>query len=173
MKIDAVRQMNHHSAIIKIATITAVVLTVSLVSKGNSAFAQNIDLKRLVVYTGKCRFQLIQGFFPCDSKVIYSLLRNGRTLIAFTKGEHMFTVVGGSDRQPNLENYYVSLDKIIVDKNGKQEAQDPNMEGECHLKMNREATKFYFIKCDIYNRSKGSVYNFYLENITGFNRREF
>lgn len=135
--------------------------------------AQDIDLKRMVVYRGKCHLQLIEGFFPCDGKVFYSLLRNGRTLIAFTKGDHMFTVVGGSDRQPNLENYYVSLDKIIVDKNGKREAQDSNMEGECHFKMNKDATKFYFIKCDIYNRAKGSMYNFYLENISGFDRKEF
>lgn len=139
----------------------------------SSASAQSIDPQRMVVYTGKCRLQIVKGFFPCDSKVIYTLLRNGRTLIAFTKGDDMFTVVGGRDRQPNLENYYLSLDKIILNKGEKVEAEDANMEGECHVQMNKDATRFYFIKCDIYNRSKGSIYNFYLENITGFKRKEF
>ena len=32
--------------------------------------------------------------------------------------------------------------------------------------MNKAATKFFFVKCDIYNRAKGTTYNFYLENIT-------
>ena len=137
------------------------------------SFAQEGGPQRIVVYTGDCRFQLITGFFPCDSKVVYTLLKNGRTLLAFMKGEDMFTVVGGADRQPNLENYYVSLDKLIINKGEKVVATDPNMEGECHFRMNRDATKFYSIKCDIYNRSKGSLSNFYLENIRNFKRKEF
>jgi hypothetical protein len=136
-----------------------------------TSFAQEGGPQRIVIYTGECRFQLIKGFFPCDSKVVYTLLKNGRTLIAFMKDENMFTVVGGADRQPNLENYYVSLDKLIINKGEKVVATDSNMEGECHFHMNRDATKFYSITCDIYNRSKGSLSNFYLENIRSFKRK--
>ena len=94
-----------------------------------TSFAQEGGPQRIVIYTGECRFQLIKGFFPCDSKVVYTLLKNGRTLIAFMKGENMFTVVGGADRQPNLENYYVSLDKLIINKGEKVVATDSNMGG--------------------------------------------
>lgn len=135
--------------------------------------AQESGSQRIVVYSGDCKFQLVKGFFPCDNKVVYTLLKNGRTLIAFMKEEDMFTVVGGADRQPNLENYYVSLDKLIINKGETVVATDPNMEGECHFRMNKDATKFYSIKCDIYNRSKGTLYNFYLENIQKFSRKEF
>jgi hypothetical protein len=46
------------------------------------------------------------------------------------------------------------------------------MEGECHFRMNKEATRFYDIQCDVYNRTKGSIYNFYLENIAGMSHPE-
>jgi hypothetical protein len=53
------------------------------------------------------------------------------------------------------------------------EIGDDGMEGECHFQMNKTATNFYSIKCDIYNRAKGTLYNFYLEKITKTDRKEF
>ncbi len=149
------------------------ILCIAFIIQNKSLLAQESGPQRIVVYDGDCKLQLVKGFFPCDNKVIYTLLKNGRTLIAFMKGNDMFTVVGGADRQPNLENYYVSLDKFIINKGEKVVATDTNMEGECHFRMNKDATIFYSIKCDIYNRQKGTLYNFYLENIRDFNRKEF
>jgi hypothetical protein len=56
---------------------------------------------------------------------------------------------------------------------GHEEAVDRDMEGECHFRLNKSATKFYDIKCDVYNRAKGSMYNFYLNKIIRFNRKTF
>jgi hypothetical protein len=54
-----------------------------------------------------------------------------------------------------------------------EEAVDHNMEGECHFRMNKSATRFFDIKCDIYNRAKRPIYNFYLEKIQKFDRKVF
>ena len=130
-----------------------------------------------VALTGKCRFQLVEGFFPCDPKVAFIVLANGRSLVTFMKREkgkdYLFTLSGGSDRQPNLENYYLSIDTFRMKIGDADENGDDGMEGECHFQMNKTATNFYSVKCDIYNRAKGTLYNFYLENITKTDRKEF
>jgi hypothetical protein len=82
----------------------------------------------------------------------------------------MFTLSGGSDRQPNLENLYLSVDTLRMMENGKVLSEDKHMEGECHFNLNSEATKFFYIKCDVYDRAKGFGPKFYLENISTFKR---
>jgi hypothetical protein len=114
-----------------------IAVSLTLIYPNRYLLAQEGGPQRIVIYNGECRFQLVKGFFPCDNKVVYTLLKNGRTLLAFMKDEDMFTVVGGADRQPNLENYYLSLDKFIINKGEKVVATDPNMEGECHFHMNK------------------------------------
>jgi hypothetical protein len=123
------------------------------------------DVKDLAVFTGQCRFQLIKGFFPCDRKVAFAHLKNGRSILTFMKGDSLFHLSGGRDRQPNLENYYLTIDTFAMKLPDREEAVDREMEGECHFRLNKDATKFFFVKCDIYNRAKGSMYNFYLETI--------
>ena len=139
---------------------------------GQTALAEDASLKRLTVFTGTCRLQIVSGFFPCDPKVSYVELTNGRAFLTFSEKNTSFSVTGGTDRQPNLEDFYQGVDTLRMSAEGKEDAVDQGMEGECHFKLNRAATKFYFIKCDIYNRSKGSKYNFYLENITGFSKED-
>jgi hypothetical protein len=138
-----------------------------------SSFAEEGGPQRIVIYKGTCSFEIVMGFFPCDNKVVYTFLKNGRSMFVFMKEDKMFTLVGGKDRQPNLENYYVALDKLIINKGKRVEAVDQNMEGECHINMNREATKFFSIKCDIYNRTRGILMHFFLEDIKSFSRKEF
>ena len=131
----------------------------------------------LVILTGKCRLQLVEGFFPCDSKVLFAQLANGRSLLTFIKHEkdkeYLFTLSGGTDRQPNLENYYLGIDTFRIKIGDADEISDDGMEGECHFRMNKTATDFYSVKCDIYNRPKGTLYNFYLENITKTDHEDF
>ncbi len=131
------------------------------------------NLKRLTVFTGSCRLELLAGFFPCDPRVIYVELNNGRAFLTFSKENNSFTVSGGRDRQPNLENFYQALDTIRTATSDVISAEDNQMEGECHFTLNKLATKFYSIRCDIYNRAKGSIYKFYLENIIKFNKKAF
>jgi len=135
------------------------------------AIADQIDLKRISVFTGSCRMQIVSGFFPCKSKVAWMEFGNGRAILMFTKDDVTFTASGSRDRQPNLEDYYMGIDTVRILK-GKEQTEDNGMEGECHFKLNRDATKFYFIKCDVYNRAKGSSYNFYLEKISTFTKEE-
>ena len=70
------------------------------------------DLKYFAIFTGRCRFQMPEGSFPCNPKVVLISLRNGRSLLAFSSGEIVFHLSGGQDRQPNLENYYLSIDSL-------------------------------------------------------------
>jgi hypothetical protein len=122
-------------------------------------------IRDLAILTGQCRFQLVRGFFRCDDKVVLAQLANDRSVITFIKGNIQFHLSGGHDRQPNLENYYLAIDTVAITNPGEQDAEDRGMEGECHFRMNKTGNKFFFVKCDISNRSKGSMYNFYLENI--------
>ena len=130
----------------------------------------------LVVLTGKCRFQLVEGFFPCDSKVLFAHLANGRSLVTFIKHEegkeYLFTLSGGTDRQPSLENYYLGVDTFRMKIGDADEISDDGMEGECHFRIDKTATNFFSVKCDIYNRGKGTLYNFYLESISKTDHQE-
>jgi tetratricopeptide (TPR) repeat protein/predicted aspartyl protease len=83
-----------------------------------------------------------------------------------------FSISGAGDRQPNLENYFQSIDRIRIMDGQKLQSETP-MEGECHFHMNERATVFYFIHCDVYNRRKGVMFNFHLDNISSFDRKVF
>jgi hypothetical protein len=130
------------------------------------------DLKDLVIFTGQCRFQIQKGSSPCDDKVAWINLRSGRSLLAFSKGEILFRLSGERDRQPNLENYYLSIDSLGI-HSPDVDAVDRGLEGECHFRLNRDATKFFFVKCDVYNRAQGEMYNFTLDKITKTHHRAF
>ena len=136
---------------------------------------QQAQIKSIVILTGKCQFQLVQGFFPCKENVAWMTLSNGRSFLSFVApdGERMFTVNGGPDRQPNLENYYLQIDTFRIMKGAEIQGEDRNMEGECHFSLNKDATVFHFVKCDIYNRQRHTMYNFYLEDIQKMDRKTF
>lgn len=131
------------------------------------------SIKNLVTFVGRCRFQIVSGFFDCDPKAVYAQLRNNRSMVVFKSGDTSFTLSGGRDRQPNLDNYYIGIDRFKMERSGSSPSEDNGMEGECHFKLNNDATKFYSVKCDIYNRSRGTTYNFYLENISSFERKAY
>ncbi len=127
----------------------------------------------MATFRGNCRFRLIEGFFSCNPGVLLTRLGNGRSIFTFAKGDTIFSLSGGKDRQPNLENYFLSIDTIRMLRKGKSDAVDDGMEGECHLRINAAGTKAYVLKCDIYNREKGTRYNFYLDNISSLTRKTF
>jgi hypothetical protein len=137
-----------------------------------SAVAQDSQYKALTILTGECRFQVIQGFIPCQANVMWLELRNGRAIVSFFKDDTAFSLSGGRDRQPNPEDYYQSIDTVRVVRKGKPD-ENGEVEGECHFRLNRSASKFYFIRCDVYNRAAGFAWKFYLENIKSFERKIF
>jgi hypothetical protein len=129
--------------------------------------SEKIDgVKNHTVFTGTCRLQIVEGFFPCDGKVVFFELDNGRSFITFIKDGSIFMVAGGPDRQPNLNNYYLAIDTFRITKNGNLTAEDKNMEGECHFELSDDASEFFSVKCDVYNREKGAIFKLYLEDIT-------
>ena len=136
------------------------------------ANAKDASLKRITGLVGECRIELGSGFTPCDPHVIWTELTNGRALLIFKKDKTIYTLSGGRDRQPNLEDFYQGIDTFRLAVDGVEKKKDMKMEGECHFSINKDASKFYFIKCEVYNRAKGSRYNLYLENIVSFDRQE-
>ncbi len=139
---------------------------------GTSAVAQEKQSNAVTFFAGECRFQILQGFFPCDSGVMWAEFGNGRAQVSFFKEGTAFLLAGGHDRQPDLENYYLSIDTVRVLQKGKPD-QTGSVEGECHFRLNKEGTKFYFIRCDVYNRKVGFIWKFYLDNIKNFDRKLF
>jgi hypothetical protein len=152
---------------------TAILFSLAIALTAPSVWAGEGQPKNMAALTGTCRVQLVKGFFPCDPKVAYVEMTNGRSFVMFNVGDRQIAVSGGHDRQPNLENLYLSIDTIRMTRGAVVEAVDNRMEGECHLSFNKTATAFHFVKCDVYNRAKGSMYNLYLENITKTDHQSF
>ena len=130
------------------------------------------NVKAMTFFKGNCQMQIIQGYFPCKDTVVWGEYATGRASIMFVKDNMTFAVSGAGDRQPNMENYFQYIDEIIIMK-GKHIEAETSIEGECHFHMNEQATAFYFIRCDVYNREKGITFNFHLDNITSFERKTF
>ena len=135
--------------------------------------AKDLNIKAVTFLEGDCRLQLTKGFVPCKGSVMWTEYDNGREMLSFFKGDTAFSLSGGGDRQPNPENYYQSIDTIRILEGGKRSGAGQGVEGECHFNLNEDATKFFSIKCDVYNRRNGSSYKFHLENIRNFKRKTF
>jgi len=128
----------------------------------------------MVTFSGTCKFKLIEGFFPCSDKVILVQFQNGMgAQYVFVKDETLFILSSHSDRQPNLENYYSSIDKLEIMKAKEIELSDNRMEGECHMKLNSSATEFYSIDREVYDRAKGIGFSFILDDINSFDKKQF
>jgi hypothetical protein len=82
-------------------------------------------------------------------------------------------MVGGQERQPDLENYFLVVDNVKFGeiKGGMMEGAEGKVEGECHMRMNKDASIFYEIKCDVFERQSRLVFNFYLTDIVSFEKK--
>ena len=160
-------------------TITTVLLSLLLFgiptyTKSQDKPAENVrDI--MVVLTGQCRMQPISelSIIPCDNEVIFSVLRTGRSHLVVTRTNETYVLAGGSDRQPDLENYFLIIDTLITDVPNRGRTEDRNMEGECHFRVSKSGVKFYSIRCDVYDRVKGRGFKLYLDNITNAFHKPF
>jgi hypothetical protein len=126
-----------------------------------------------VLFKGTCKYKFINrsSFFPCDQTVKFENFTNHHSEFMFTvlHGSKIFNFSGNKDRQPNLGNYFLSVNKArFGDVSGGVEG---NVEGECHMLQNADGSKFYEIKCDVFDRKAGFEFNFYLTEISGFERK--
>ena len=127
----------------------------------------------VTILKGNCRLEIVSGFFPCDAKIVWMQHSNGRGSVGFFKDGSSFTVSGGSDRQPNPRDYFLSIDTFELSKGQEIGGIDRNMEGECHFRLNSSGSKFYFIRCIAYNRKTNTSYKLFLEKISHFERKAF
>jgi hypothetical protein len=138
--------------------------------------SEAVSMRQLAVFTGTCTIQLFEDAakVPCDPKVSFVNLANGRSWFTFTttfkKETYSYTVSGGRDRQPNAENYYLSIDTFRIQIGKKEPAVDTHMEGECHTQHDKDAATFHDIECIVYDRSKGLFVTLHLESITDTKR---
>src|SRR5579871_4650217 len=130
------------------------------------------NLKAMTFFKGDCKMQIVEGYSPCRADVMWGEFTTGRAALMFFKDNLAFSISGSGDRQPNLENYFQSVDRIRIMEGPKLKTEIP-MEGECHFSMNEQATAFYYIHCDVYNRRQSIAFNFHLDNIVNFERKIF
>jgi hypothetical protein len=151
------------------ALVAAVIISPLAAQKGAthvSSFEGHCELTLPNVPTG-----------PCNSGVLWLVMQNGRSIVTFTftddrKRQTTFPLAGGKDRQPNPENYYLSVDTLRTNfYNTKELVADT--EGECHFSLNEPGTRYYFIRCLIYNRRQGITFNFTLNDIQTFETKAF
>jgi hypothetical protein len=130
-----------------------------------------------VSYHGTCKAKFLnrEEFIPCDPIVHFTNYDNHRSTFEFSsnKGAVVFVFEGGRDKQPDLENYELVVDKVRFGevRDGKVDGAEGSAEGGCHVRMNKDASEFYEIKCDAFSRQARLVFNFYLTEITQFEKR--
>ena len=109
---------------------------------------------------------------PCDPVVTLIHYKKNVSVYEFSvnKSETVFRFEGDKDRQPNLENYYLSVNKAMfgVVHGNEIDGSQGHVEGECHMRQNADGTVFYDIKCDVYDRRTGMSFNFVLSDISDF-----
>ncbi len=119
---------------------------------------------------GTCDFSL-PGFPPaaCIPAVGWMVLKSGRSVLLFTylKGDKQkvtFSLSGGQDRQPNLENYYLSIDTLETWFDPEKSVAT-DVEGECHFIISPNGNRYRSINCTIYNRRDAVMFKFNLNSI--------
>ena len=138
------------------------------------------DVEYVVSFKGTCKFKFLNrdSFFPCDPLVLFTNYKTHRSAFTFTAQDSttVFVFEGGKDRQPNLENYYLSLDTAKFgesekDAQGTIKGAQGQVQGECYMHMNGNASEYYEIKCDALDRKSGLEFNFDLTNIVSFEKQ--
>ena len=131
-----------------------------------------------VVFSGSCNFKMLNRdqFGNCDPQVTFTDYKVHRSSFEFSgsDGKALFVFEGGHERQPDLENYFL-IDKIKIGTvtDGRVDGIQGTVEGECHMRQNADASQFYDVKCDVFDRKTRMVYNFYLTSITHFDKHPY
>lgn len=128
---------------------------------------------------GTCYFSL-PGLppAPCMQSVGWMVLQSGRSVLLFTYQKEnakkvTFSLSGGQDRQPNLENYYLSIDTLETWFDASDNPVTTDVEGECHFKVAANANRYHSINCTIYNRRDVIMFKFNLNSIFASETKSF
>ena len=131
---------------------------------------QNYKPREMVDFVGKCRLDLSTGFVPCNGSVSW-VLGNRAASITFSKDDKMYVLTGIGDRQFDLKNYHQVVSTITEWRDLKPFKTNENLDGFCHFSLNKDATKFYFLKCTVNDNQNDEVYRFFLEDISNLKRQ--
>jgi hypothetical protein len=141
----------------KLGTMIAIV-TIVLGFTGIVMAQETPKWKILVLITGQCQYKLFREvpFADCDSDMRYGVLPNGRAMYIFSSQNHQtfYTLSGGEDRQPRLDDYYLTIDTFRMMMQGKQDYSIP-YEGECHQHSDKSGNQINLLECEAYNRQMG------------------
>lgn len=134
--------------------------------------SSDINLVYLVYLRGgDCKFRVGQNWQDCREPIIYSLLQNGRSLIQFLTGDDVIALSGGSDHQPDLNDLYIDIDTLRITKSG-EEPLVSQVNGQCHMNGNNDASQIYYFNCDVGNVSVRVENIKYYERLCGNNLRK-
>jgi hypothetical protein len=144
-----------------------------------AAFAMaDAQWKSIVRITGQCKFKLFREvpYVDCDPSLLYGALSNGRVVFMFSatssNRKTTYTFSGGSDRQPRLEDYYLSIDKFRMMLTGPQpDTIEVPYEGECHMHSDKSGLHIELLECDGYNRQVGQGTSLRVTNATAVRLR--
>ncbi len=126
--------------------------------------------REIVDFKGECRLNVSDGFITCNDSVSW-VLGHRSASFTFSVGQIMYVLTGIGSRQNDSENYYQVISAIQVWNNRTPQKHYNDMDGFCHLRSNKDATKFFFVKCIVNNPESDEVYRFYLEKIRSFSRK--
>jgi hypothetical protein len=103
--------------------------------------------KILVRMTGQCQYKLFREvpFVDCDSDLRYGVLPNGRAMYIFSSQNHesFYTLSGGADRQPRLEDYYLTIDNFRMMTKGNKNISVSTRENATIIRTSREGRLVY------------------------------
>ena len=84
----------------------------------------------------------------------------------------MFILTGSGDRQPDPKNLFQNINSAAIVEKGEIKFREKDFEGECHLNLEADASKFNFVNCDVYNRPRGQYINLRLSQIKRFTKTD-
>jgi hypothetical protein len=124
-----------------------------------------------ITFYGQCKYRIIPNapLLPCQDDVRYRL-DGGVAICNFRTNSQMFMLGGKGDRQPNPSNLYQDINDVWIIVNNEVQFREKDFEGECHLSLAPDASKFYFVNCIAYNRQRQQYFELQLSKIRKFTK---
>lgn len=113
-------------------------------------------LRMLGVLDGTCVAALQEVKFECSGHVFWMLLSNGRAVITFFSpdGNSAFTMAGGGDRQPTVNDYYQKIDTVRLMKGETFSYENKRANGECYFRLSDDAKTVEKLKCEVSEKNR-------------------
>jgi hypothetical protein len=113
-------------------------------------------LRMLGFLDGTCVAGLQEVKFECSGRVSWMLLSNGRAVITFFSpdGKSAFTMAGGGDRQPTVNDYYQKIDTVRLMKGETISYENRRANGECYFRVSDDGKTIHKLKCEVSEKNR-------------------